>query len=477
LAAKYTYKQGQYLGFITMRLRIARVIGVALILTAASRGICGAAMRAGVARVDITTPAGEQMWGYEDRRQPAAGTLDPLYARVLVLEAGPQGAHHRLALVTLDLGRSFGPGSLARLREAAQRSGGIECLLVAASHTHSAPVVRDEYRDAPPAWEQAALDKIGRAIAEAAGALQPARIGVGTGAVYIGHNRLRVNADGSVSWFERNPTRIPTAPVDPTVTVLRIDRADGTPLAVLTNYACHPVVFGADNLRYSADFPGVMNRVVEQALGGHVQSFFLQGAPGDINPYYAVTPLEQDAIGRRNWTGERLGQEAARVAREIQTRTVDSPSIEFAESTMTVRLRWDVEKFRAALLKFLGPDGMEIYGARIVPEIQLPVTTVLINKDIALMSMPGEPFVDFQMNWRDRCPVPHALILGYTNGYNGYFPTILAASRGGYGAASASTWVEPGAGERMVDNAVARVYELLGRLSDLPDDLKRDVYK
>ncbi|MGA2742896.1 MAG: neutral/alkaline non-lysosomal ceramidase N-terminal domain-containing protein, partial [Bryobacteraceae bacterium] len=228
-------------------------LGLTLTLVIASRGICGAVLRAGIARADITPPAGEQMWGYEDRHQPASGVVDPLYARVLVLESGAASAPRRLALVTLDLGRSFGPGSLARLREAAKRSAGISCLPVAASHTHSAPVVRDEYRNAPPAWEQAALEKIGRAIAEAAHGLEPARIGVGTGAVYIGHNRLRVNPDGTVSWFERNPTRIPTAPVDPTVTVLRIDRADGTPLAVLTNYACHPVVFGADNIRYSAE--------------------------------------------------------------------------------------------------------------------------------------------------------------------------------------------------------------------------------
>ncbi len=460
-------------------MRIAKLaLALVLVWVLAPRGICAGALRAGVARVDITPPAGEQMWGYESRRQPATGTLDPLYARVLVLEAGaPPGAAQRLALVTLDLGRSFGPASLARLREAARRTSGIDCLLVAASHTHSAPVVRDEYRAAPPAWESAALDKIGQAIAEAANGLQPARIGVGTGTAYIGHNRLRVNTDGSVSWFERNPTRIPTAPVDPTLTVVRIDRAGGTPLAVLTNYACHAVVFGADNLRYSADFPGVMNGVVERELGGDVRSFFLQGAPGDINPYYAVTRLEEDAVGRRDWTGERLGREAARVARQIQSRAGDAASIAFRESTLTVRLRWDMRKFRSALVKFLGPDGMEIYGARIVPEIPLPVTTVLIDRDIALMSMPGEPFVDFQINWRDRCPVGHALLLGYTNGYNGYFPTIAAASRGGYGAASASTWVEPGAGERMVDNAVARVYEMLGRLSDLPDDLKRDVYK
>src|ERR1035441_4772951 len=115
-------------------MRIARlgVLRVALILVVASRGICAVALRAGVARAEITPPAGEQMWGYENRRQPAAGTLDPLYARVLVLEAGPESAPRRLALVTLDLGRSFGPGSLARLRGAAKRRSGIPCRLVAA---------------------------------------------------------------------------------------------------------------------------------------------------------------------------------------------------------------------------------------------------------------------------------------------------------------------------------------------------------
>jgi hypothetical protein len=451
------------------------ILSVASFLLLVTFRLSAAGLRAAVVRVDITPPPGEQMWGYESRRQPATGTLDPLYARVLVLEAGT--APRRLALVTLDLGRSFGPGSLARLRESAQKTSGIAVLLVAASHTHSAPVIRDEYRDMPPAWERAALDQIGSAIAQATQGLQPARLGVGTGSVLIGHNRLRVNADGSVSWFERNPTRTPTAPVDPTVTVLRLDKADGTPLAVLVNYACHPVVFGSDNLRYSADFPGVMNRVVEQQVGGGVMSFFLQGAPGDINPYHAVTPLEQDAAGMRDWTGERLGREAARVARQIQTHDDQMASVDFTESVITVRLRWDIDKFRAALLKFLGPEGMEIYGAHVRAEIPLPVTTVLIDKQIALMTMPGEPFVDLQMSWRDRCPASHALLLGYTNGYNGYFPTLLAASRGGYGAASASTWVEPGAGERLVDNALVQVHQMLNHFSDLPDDLKRDVYK
>jgi neutral ceramidase len=429
-----------------------------------------AQLRAAVSKVDITPAPGELMWGFETRTTPAKSTLDPLYARVLVLEAGTQ----RLALVTLDLGRSFGPAAVDEIRQAVRQSSGITCLLLSASHTHSAPGVQDTYRKGVPQWERAARDKIKQAIKEAADHLADARIGSGTGIAYIGHNRLRVDADGKIGWFERNPTKIPTSPVDPTVTVLRVDTSDGKPLAIVVNYACHPVVLGEDNLQYSADFPSAMNRAVEQAVGG--MSFFLQGAPGDINPYFTQQPLNQDALKMLSWTGEHLGQEAARVAKEIRTQGGDS-SIQSSEELVKFPLRWNPEQFHAALLKFLGPEAMEGYIDPTAREFSVPVATVLINKQIAIATFPGEPFVEFQMNWRNRCPVGTALLAGYTNGYYGYFPTISAAARGGYGAASAATWVVPGAGESIVDRAVVSVLKMLGRLGDMPDDLKGNVYK
>jgi neutral/alkaline ceramidase-like enzyme len=433
----------------------------------------GASLKAGVAKVDITPPAGTLMWGYFDRLTPAKSTLDPLYARVLVLETGET----RLALVALDLGRTFGPASLAHIREAARKSSGISHVLVVAAHTHAGPVILDEYPSGKvPAWETADLSKIGQAIDEAHRHAVEARLGTGRGVAYISYNRRRVNPDGTVTMFWSNPTKVPTSPIDPTVSVLRVDRADGKPLAVLVNYACHPVVFGADNLEYSADFPGVTTQTVEtaleQATGSRPLSIFLQGAPGDINPYYATIPRAEDAVKWRDWTGQRLGEEAARVAKSIHTEAVAEPSLQFAEDTLDFRLRWNPEKFRAALLAAYGQTIFENYAPAIQPVMRLPATTLLINKRIAFMTMPGEPFVDFQINWRDRCPVQDALFLGYANGYNGYFPTIRAASEGGYGTASATTWTEVGAGERMVDHALARVYEMLGRLSDLPEDLK-----
>src|SRR6185437_5483656 len=121
-----------------------------------------ALLRAGVARMDITPPPGVRLWGYSDRKTPATGTLDPLYARVLVLEAGEM----RVALVTVDLGRAFGPASLEWLRDATRNQ--VSFLVVAASHTHSGPVVRDQYAEGPPAWESAALRKIADAVKQAA---------------------------------------------------------------------------------------------------------------------------------------------------------------------------------------------------------------------------------------------------------------------------------------------------------------------
>src|SRR5438128_12122826 len=115
------------------------ILAFALCLTPYSAD--GAPLKAGVAKVDITPPTGVLMWGYFDRLTPSKATLDPLHARVLVLEAGET----RLALVALDLGRTFGPASLARLRAAARKSRCISYLALVACHTPAGPRLRDAY--------------------------------------------------------------------------------------------------------------------------------------------------------------------------------------------------------------------------------------------------------------------------------------------------------------------------------------------
>lgn len=431
--------------------------------------LVGSSLTAGAAEVDITPQLGLKMYGYGSRKAGATGELDPLYARAVVLEAGDK----RFALVVLDLGRVFASNWIAQLRANVKQSTGIDYVLVAATHTHSGPDPTDQFPPASgPDWETPILRKVTNAIDQAHRQAVDARLGTGYGHAYIGHNRLRDNPDGTASWFERNPTMIPTAPVDPTVAVLRLDNQQGEPIAILVNYACHPVIFGSDHLRYSADWPGVMTKTVKQAFGGKPVVMFLQGGDGDINPYYAVTPLEQDAEGRRDWTGERLGTEASRAAEHIVTQDNADSDLQYVEDDLPAKLRWNPAKFRQALLESWGPEAAAEFNRQKDP-MTLPTTTLLIDKRIALITMPGEPFVDFQMDWRNRCPVPDAFFMGYTDGDFDYFPSIRAATYGGYGAANTATRVQLGAANRMVDNAVIRVYEFLGRLTDAPEDLKK----
>ena len=426
---------------------------IALLLVFAATA--AAEFRAGVAKAALEPAIGLPMAGYNVRY--AKGTLNPLEARVLALSDGSR----TIALVTLDLCFPFEPAIMQEIRDGAR--GSVDEVVFHASHTHSGPT----YSLVPEAAKQA-VPRVTAAIQAAAGAMVPARIGSGWGETYLGFNRRYLNLDGSVQMFWRNEPRISTTfPVDPTVGVVRIDRMDGAALAILVHYACHPVVLGPDNLDYSADYPGEMRRFVEREIGGSVMAFFLQGAPGDINPYYDKTPLIEDAIGVMKETGRKLGAEAVRVSATIQTRAPANPRIQTKIVTLAVSNRWDVPKLRGVLQERYHLEASR--ASRLLAEnMQLPVTTVLLNQDLAFVGMPGEPFVEFQMQLRAKSPLPHSFLLGYTNGYFAYFPTIAAAVRGGYGANSTVVPTEAGTGERMLNTGLISIYELLGKLTERP---------
>src|SRR5215510_13407114 len=150
-----------------------------LALICATTLVCnGQALTAGVARTDITPPPGVDLWGYGNRTGPATGTLDPLLARVLVFDDG----RNAVAIVTLDLGRTFGQAQMATVRDRVRREFRVNEVMFIASHTHSGPNIDEDYENGNvPEWERRALDKIAQAIGEARGRMVPARIGAGLG--------------------------------------------------------------------------------------------------------------------------------------------------------------------------------------------------------------------------------------------------------------------------------------------------------
>ncbi len=234
-------------------------------------------LRAGTAKSDITY------------RAEGIRIKDPLFAKALVLEDGAT----RLAIITMDTtaigGRKIAPGLndvaedfLPKLRNRIQKELGIPgCnVLVNASHTH--PPGRQLCDDS----EQ--IERTLDAVRRAAKNLTPVKVGAGSGREdRISMNRTLRLKNGQ-HWTIRHTNPSPpddevaeVGPNDPEIGILRIDRTDGRPLAVVYNFACHPL-FGDARGSLTANFPGVASQVIEDRLGNDAMALFLQGAGGDV---------------------------------------------------------------------------------------------------------------------------------------------------------------------------------------------------
>ncbi len=422
-----------------------------------------AAFRAGAAPVDLSPPLGLPLVGYTANGRNATGTHDPLEARAVVFDDGSR----RIALVALDLIFTPLEPEMRAVRARVSSSVKVGDVIFVASHTHSGPSIFAGTSPEIDAWLIHLSDRIAVAIETAAFHLEDAKIGAGWGQTQIGANRryqpvTNASAESPEIMWWRNSTKASSFPVDPTVGVLRIDKANGQALAILVNYACHPVIWGPDNRQYSADFPGAMRRTIEAAFPGSM-AVFLQGAAGDINPYYDKTPLIENAEGLVSKMGRQLGEEAVRVARAIHAETPRVQELGLSVREITAPWRYDRAESEALFAKQPGRSPIPRYPLWGDPP-RLPVTAFVVAREFAFAGMPAEPFVEFQMNLRARSPLPYTFFLGYCNGNVNYIPTIQAAARGGYGADNTITRVEPGTGEEMITRALAAIYRLTGKM-------------
>jgi hypothetical protein len=191
------------------------------------------------------------------------GIHDRLAARALVTEMNGE----RWALLACDL-CYLNAATVRETRAAIQRRLNIPSthVFLAAVHTHSGPHDRDADN-----WQRPLAELLTDAVEAAVGMLRPARVSSGYGVLY--------GASINRRWIDR--------PVDPGVAVIRVDSADGIPMGLVTNFACHAVVMGPDNLAISADWPGAACTQFEAELGANSSCLFLQGGAANINPVVA----------------------------------------------------------------------------------------------------------------------------------------------------------------------------------------------
>jgi len=411
------------------------------------------AFRVGYAKRDISPQAPMPMWGYGARHDMlSVGVLHPLFAKAIVITAGKD----KLAIVGLDLGRGPTHAMTEKIRAAISEQAGIEHVMISGSHTHHGPCLelldhkgfgKGKF-DAAVAYNQKLPDLIIEAILDADKSSQAARIGVTTKNVSFNRNR--------------HTKRQPKA-VDPMLAIIRFDAAEGDnpgkPIAVLVNYAAHPVMTDGKILKFSPDYPGFMEDKVESELGAGC--VFMQGAAGDMSVNAPAGVKGPQAYG------ELLATHVLEMSAATKTKAPKKPSIQG---------RVDYFHFKSRV-NFTNPLIVYSYGEAFFPElvrcfskemqdgVPPELNTILLNKEIALVGGSGEFFCNHANRLKERSYVAHTLFFGYCNDHYLYFPTIEAVSESGYGADPTVSPVEVGAGEKMMNRALINIYIMAGKIA------------
>jgi len=239
----------------------------------------GPMLRAGSAAVDVSPREFPVNMPGLFRRRPVRQVHDPLHARALVLDDGTT----TVALVVVDnLHVAEEACDEAKALASKQCGIAVEKMLVASTHTHTAPSSNVKKGPAPEvAYRKLLVEGIAESIARAHAALRPAGVGAAAKALpeevfcrrwFLKPGKMPPNPFGELDKVKMNPSRSPevldrpAGPTDPDVTILSVQDAEsGKPLALLANYSLH-YVGGVPKEMISADYFGEFARLLQSRV-------------------------------------------------------------------------------------------------------------------------------------------------------------------------------------------------------------------
>ena len=418
----------------------------------------------GVASADITPSYPVMLGGFGQRITPSESVHDAIETVALCI-----GDDNPLLVITADLIAMAAPVT-KEVVEQIHLATGIDSnrILLAASHTHSAPLPYDPSGSAigVQQFSQQLTDALIKAGIEAFHSRRPARLVSGYGNARIGFNRWKPNDVQEVD------TRIPV--------LLAIDSQTDSPFAVLFGSGCHPTTMGWDNPEVSADYPGEAKRFIRKALPG-VTPLFINTTEGDIVP---TTSPQRDALDPRGYCNssfddtQKIGAQLAEAVIGIMTDlSDDSSSVDdgllgmqsstlelmpnnggLDEAAAEVRLAKSI----ADLKEFLGADfqttvpmsqlwaaashavishdmsesemrrimiaccyylGLTARKARPTPSapINFPIQVLVIDT-LKFLAMPGEVLVALGRRWSELNQSDRAFVIGLANTSFRYLP-------------------------------------------------------
>lgn len=516
-----------------MRLRTFWSLGLVLALwipaVAADEPDVPRVFRAGAATSNITPFLGTNLIGGQSPR----GSLhihDELHARCLVLDDGAT----KLAIVIID-NVKFPTEIHLPTKKLIQETTGLppENVLIAATHTHSAPSLRGtsylKLNEPLDDYQKFVIRRISDGVQRAISHLEPARIGWGEGEVpqhvfnrrwLLKDGHTATSPFGEEELAAMNPGRYldvldkPAGLINPKVYVLSVQSTEDRPIAVLANYWLH-YVGGVGKGHVSADYFGVFADRIGQLLSrrnsatlgesaapnSHESDYedhppfvgiLSNGASGDVNNNdYA----SYNKPGRKRYAryekmrkvAEDVAREVARVERTIQYR--DWVKLGAAAEMVTLKRRrpssQQLQRARTVVSAATTASDQDrdfsrqvIFARRAIQAAEWPETAdafvqTLHIGELGIAALPFEVFVEIGIDIQKRSPFKDTFVLGLANGGLGYLPSPRQHALGGYESWLTVSHAEIGASPKLV----AKLTELFDRIhrpaSDSPQATDR----
>lgn len=335
-------------------------------------------------------------------------------------------------------------------------------IILNASHNHSGPVIDGVlplFHDFDPQGKAAMqrytsdlLDHLLRCTTLAKTKAQPCTLSFHSGVAGFGVNRRRI------AWHLRHQPDI----IDHDVPILVARDEQGTVRGLLFGYACHTTVM-FDNI-VDGDYSGYAARALEAAFP-QASALFLAGCGGDINP------LPRRRLELSIMYGELLAC-AVQDAMESEGRTISAETVagqrrevalplEAPPNIEDLRQQLDESTLRQRVIESqFRPMPSEMNPAQIEDQIALSMQSVqrklgyqlelleagqtpshvpyavgvltLGRGGLTLVSLPGEPVVDYSLALKARYGALHCWPIGYCGHLVAYIPSRRVREEGGY---------------------------------------------
>ena len=434
----------------TVKVVLAATCALVLGFSGAATVSRAAELTAGVARVDLTPPLELQapLGGYGERmNRPAEGVHDRIFAKALVLAEGNQ----KFAIITVDI-VGFPPTLKPELIERLGGGWTTGQVMLLASHSHTSIEMNainplntfaipqlGVYNARVHAF---VVERLLEVVRQAEKELLPVSVGTSTVAIE-GWNRNR--RGGTVT--------------DKDLTVTRIDTIAGRPLAVLVNFTAHPTFMSGEDMQFSGDWPGHLQRTIESLIGDGVTAMYYNGAEGD------QAPAGRPDAGNSRWErAERYGRDLGIVAWKQWQGIKTAADVPLAYHSHTIALperTWHPD--------FMKTGGAEYGLSEDLFRKMLPVlfpgkadVVSLRLGDLLIVGIPGEMAASLGMKIKSeagratgaKCPV----IGGLADQWISYMLPAEEYRRGGY-ESSVSFYGET-LGDTMVNGAIAGTKEM-----------------